>query len=300
MGSFLVVEDSSVTKDVRHDLQARSTVKGALELLKRQMDRNGVLKYELWGAINSKRVSLYDKRRLLDVSSAVFPTKDSYVVDLKTPKLMRLRAIRGQRFNIVIKRQFAFDNRNGTAGMNSGAAESGSRPLPKISFVAKKITSPSKHGGHGIKPEATSAATIKKQKSHKIKLTAGGAAATGSAPAAGTVQPAIPKIKLSTHTSGVPSGAGVTKRKKSGSSGNLPAAVKLNPELLTKSVAVETPVASTGGSSTTGLAVDNPRTGASASTSGTASSTAPNELSSSETNPSQPALPKVKLKLRLN
>lgn len=300
MGSFLVVEDSSVTKDVRHDLQARSTVKGALELLKRQMDRNSVLKYELWGAINSKRVSLYDKRRLLDISSAVFPKKDSYIVDLKTPKLMRLRAIRGQRFNIVIKREFAFNKRNGATNANSGPADGGPRPLPKISFVAKKATSPTKNGGHGVKSEIPSTTTLKKQKSHKIKLPAGVATATGSAAAASAVQPAVPKIKLSTHTSGVASGAGVTKRKKSGSSDSLPAAVKSNPELLTKSVVVETSTISTGGSSTAGLAVDKSRTGDFASTSGAASSTAPNESSSTDTNPSQPALPKVKLKLRLN
>lgn len=299
IGSFLVVEDSSVTKDVRHDLQARSTVKGALELLKRQMDRNAALKRELWSAINSRRISLYEKRRLLDISSAVFAKKDSYIVDLKTPKLMRLRAIRGQRFNIVIKRQFAFSNSNGAVANSGSGVDEVSRPLPKISFVAKKSTSPKKNGGHGAKLETASSIISKKQKSHKIKLTAGSTDSTGSTTGAAIAQPSIHKIKLSTNTTGATSGAGVTKKKKSGSSGSLPAAVKLNPDLLSASVTTDTSVTSFESSVPSSLNAGGFLNTNSTPSSGTVSNAISTDPSSS-TDASQPALPKVKLKLRLN
>lgn len=143
-GSFLVVEeDSTVTKDVRHDLQARATLEGALEMLRKQLDQNITLKRELWNAVMSKRPGLVNKSRLLNMCAAIVLPRDSYIVKLKMPRVIRLTAQRRERFNIVIKRQDALAqlgnlklSGNGAAGTTTG---SNTRATPKISLVAKKM-----------------------------------------------------------------------------------------------------------------------------------------------------------------
>lgn len=152
--SFLVVEDASVERDSRLDLQLRTTVEGALGQLKKQMEKNPSFKREVWAALQSQRLSIADKARLLQICSAISVSKNSYMVTLRTPKLWRLRARRTQRFNIVIKRESPFNQPK-------------SQPVdskPKISLVTKPTAPKIKLSTAGIKKSTTTKSSVATKK----------------------------------------------------------------------------------------------------------------------------------------
>lgn len=182
---FLVVEDSSTTKDTRLDLHQRTTIEGALKMLRKQLDQNQPLKKELWTSLLSKRLGVLCKAELLEICAAVTKQQNSFPVKLKTPRAKRLVAQRGERFNMVIRRQDVLKD--------LGIASSSGGSLPKISLVTKKS------GTNGSSKPSTP----------KIRLSTGGG---GSSSGAGVV-------KTETGTSAGAGAAAAAKHKKSGGGG---------------------------------------------------------------------------------
>lgn len=207
--AFLVVEDSTTSKDTRHDQHLRATLQGATDMLRKQVDQNQTLKRELWSALVSKRLGLMNKSKVLDICGAIVVPRDSYIIRLKTPRMQRLAAQRRDRFNIVIKRQEPLKIQLAAGGPATGVS------TPKISLVTKKLGSTGVKkatpkirlstgaGVNKAQPAAAStptAASAKRKKS-KPKAVAGDVPMQDATPTPAAVTEAAAAVKVVTVVS---------------------------------------------------------------------------------------------------
>ncbi|OBA18220.1 uncharacterized protein OGAPODRAFT_45382, partial [Ogataea polymorpha] len=92
--TLVIVEDSGAGNEMktRRDQLSRLTMKGALEILRRDLSIGTGLRKELWLAIHSCLLSVSAKRNLFDVIEVVFEAIDSFKVTTKLPNERKLVA----------------------------------------------------------------------------------------------------------------------------------------------------------------------------------------------------------------
>ncbi|KAG7894426.1 hypothetical protein KL935_005384 [Ogataea polymorpha] len=92
--TLVIVENSGAGNEMktRRDQLSRLTMKGALEILRRDLSIGTGLRKELWLAIHSCLLSVSAKRNLFDVIEVVFEAIDSFKVTTKLPNERKLVA----------------------------------------------------------------------------------------------------------------------------------------------------------------------------------------------------------------
>ncbi|ODQ63216.1 hypothetical protein NADFUDRAFT_53489 [Nadsonia fulvescens var. elongata DSM 6958] len=107
--SMMIVEEGSSNPiNARRELIARSSISGALKLLKQNLGTDNNIKKEIWDAINSPLHNVLEKRTLLNICSILYDAKDSYMVHLPTPRPKKLAAKHLGNGKLVIKREGRF------------------------------------------------------------------------------------------------------------------------------------------------------------------------------------------------
>ncbi|ODV87591.1 hypothetical protein CANARDRAFT_26971, partial [[Candida] arabinofermentans NRRL YB-2248] len=92
--TMVIVEDDSSSGDMqsRRDQIARSTIKGAIEVLRRDYSIGKGLRRELWDALHSSLLSINTKRNLFDVVHILYEAIDSFEVMTKLPSDKKVTA----------------------------------------------------------------------------------------------------------------------------------------------------------------------------------------------------------------
>ncbi|OWB59302.1 binding protein [[Candida] boidinii] len=87
IGSAIIVEESTSkgSMESRRDRIARSTIKGAIALLRRDYSIGIGLKNELWSALHSCLFSINSRRNFLDITALLYESRDSFIVKLDNP-----------------------------------------------------------------------------------------------------------------------------------------------------------------------------------------------------------------------
>ncbi|GMF44975.1 unnamed protein product [[Candida] boidinii] len=87
IGSAIIVEESASkgSMESRRDRIARSTIKGAIALLRRDYSIGVGLKNELWSALHSCLFSINSRRNFLDITALLYESRDSFIVKLASP-----------------------------------------------------------------------------------------------------------------------------------------------------------------------------------------------------------------------
>ncbi|KAH3671687.1 hypothetical protein OGAPHI_000392 [Ogataea philodendri] len=117
-GGLVIVDENGAGGDMsaRRDQLSRLTMKGALEVLRRDLGIGSGLRKELWEALHSCLLSVSVKRNLFDITEVIFPAIDSYKVTTKLPNERKLVAKitdvsiepQSETFKVVFKRQGRF------------------------------------------------------------------------------------------------------------------------------------------------------------------------------------------------
>jgi transcription initiation factor TFIID subunit 2 len=82
----LVIEQESSTEARQHDLARKQTVIGAQNALRDELFCNQTLKKELWNAITSPTLSLYEMGDLLEICDLLYTPETKLVIALKYPR----------------------------------------------------------------------------------------------------------------------------------------------------------------------------------------------------------------------
>ncbi|OWB66626.1 binding protein [[Candida] boidinii] len=87
IGSAIIVEESASkgSMESRRDRIARSTIKGAIALLRRDYSIGVGLKNELWSALHSCLFSINSRRNFMDITALLYESRDSFIVKLASP-----------------------------------------------------------------------------------------------------------------------------------------------------------------------------------------------------------------------
>ncbi|CAK9440025.1 uncharacterized protein LODBEIA_P41250 [Lodderomyces beijingensis] len=86
--SMVIIEDSSNSgMQQKHDQLARATIKGSIDLIRRDLAQNGALKQTIWELLHSSLLSTYEKRNVFLITAIVFEEVDSLMVKLPIPSL---------------------------------------------------------------------------------------------------------------------------------------------------------------------------------------------------------------------
>ncbi|KAI5968086.1 taf2 [Candida margitis] len=85
----MIIIDEGTNSDMRakHDLHARATLNGAIELLRRDYANIESLKHVFWKFLHSALLSNYVKRNLFLMAEVLYEEKDTLVVKLSVPSL---------------------------------------------------------------------------------------------------------------------------------------------------------------------------------------------------------------------
>lgn len=131
--------DDSANPNSRRQALARSTVNGAMDLLRKQFEKEPHFKREIWSAINDNtRYGILQKRILLDIGEILYPAKDSFIVTLPTPRTKKLVAKNMSQGKVVIKRESRLKSTSSSGLNETSEGANGTLKLPKISLVSKK------------------------------------------------------------------------------------------------------------------------------------------------------------------
>lgn len=107
---FMIIDDGSAMEE-RQMSQMRATVKGARTLVRSQLKSNIALRKGIMRLLASKRVSVLDKRDLLDICNVLDDPKNAFPITLPIPRPLRLVAQRKNNLNIVIKQVNLIEDR---------------------------------------------------------------------------------------------------------------------------------------------------------------------------------------------
>ena len=85
----MIIIDEGTNSDMKakHDLRARATLKGAIELLRRDYSNIECLKHVFWTFLHSSLLSNYVKRNLFLMSEILYEERDTLIVKLPVPSL---------------------------------------------------------------------------------------------------------------------------------------------------------------------------------------------------------------------
>ena len=104
-GSGIVEEDYVHELRERKEQKMRSTVRGLIHLLRRQFKEYVPLKKILWEVLHTSMLTLYQKKRIFDVTRILYCLLDSFDVVLPMPRDKRLVAKDIGDHKVVIKRE---------------------------------------------------------------------------------------------------------------------------------------------------------------------------------------------------
>lgn len=103
--SAIVEEDTNRELKKRQEEKLKTTIRGLMQLLTRQFKSYDPLKTILWGVLRVPGLSLYQKKRLFDLSRILYPLLDSFEVVLPMPRDKKLVASYDENNKVVIKRE---------------------------------------------------------------------------------------------------------------------------------------------------------------------------------------------------
>lgn len=83
--NLIVVEANQSGTNSRRDILARATLKGTIQLLRRDYSIGKGLRYVFWELLHSSLISLYDRRNVFSICQVLYKETDSFVVDLDIP-----------------------------------------------------------------------------------------------------------------------------------------------------------------------------------------------------------------------
>ncbi|VEU23730.1 DEKNAAC105032 [Brettanomyces naardenensis] len=89
IGNTMVIVEENSSSDVmrsRRDEISRKTVRGAIEILRRDYGIGRGLREQLWNAMHSCMLSTAARREILDVSAILYPAINSFVLTVDLPK----------------------------------------------------------------------------------------------------------------------------------------------------------------------------------------------------------------------
>ncbi|KAI5956915.1 taf2 [Candida jiufengensis] len=84
---IIIDEGSNSDMKSKHDTYARATIKGSIDILRRDLYSNESLKNVIWEMIHSSLLGNYVKRNLFLISEIVYQEQDSLIVKLPVPSL---------------------------------------------------------------------------------------------------------------------------------------------------------------------------------------------------------------------
>uniref|UniRef100_A0A060T3I1 Transcription initiation factor TFIID subunit 2 n=1 Tax=Blastobotrys adeninivorans TaxID=409370 RepID=A0A060T3I1_BLAAD len=104
-GAMMVIDGKGNAMAQRQEALARSSVKGAIELIRKEFESENQFKQQLWMAINDRHYGIISKRILLDICQVLYKAADSFIVTLPTPRPKKLVAKHLGQGKMVIKRE---------------------------------------------------------------------------------------------------------------------------------------------------------------------------------------------------
>ncbi|CCG24484.1 Tsm1 transcription initiation factor TFIID subunit [Candida orthopsilosis Co 90-125] len=89
VSTSMIIIDEGANSDMkaRHDLHARATLKGAIDLLRRDYSNIGSLKHVFWTFLHSALLSNFVKRNLFLMAEILYEERDTLIVKLPVPSL---------------------------------------------------------------------------------------------------------------------------------------------------------------------------------------------------------------------
>ncbi|KAK6458112.1 uncharacterized protein RJT20DRAFT_126034 [Scheffersomyces xylosifermentans] len=88
LNTMVIVEDSNNNEmDTKRDVIARETIKGAIDVLRRDYAVGKGLKNILWELIHTSLLSIYEKRTLFSICQVLYKEIDSFIVKLPIPSV---------------------------------------------------------------------------------------------------------------------------------------------------------------------------------------------------------------------
>lgn len=107
---LMVLEDNQAATDsvnARRETIARMTIIGAVDMVRKTVGQYKHLRKELWNAVidQNDKYNIVQKRLLLDVCQVLYPSIDSFIVTLPTPRAKKLIAKHLGQGKVVIKRE---------------------------------------------------------------------------------------------------------------------------------------------------------------------------------------------------
>lgn len=86
-GTNLVVVEGDKSVDTRREQQARASLKGTIQLLRRDFSAGKGLRGVFWELLHSSLISIFDKRNLFCICQVLYKEIDSFIVDLPIPNV---------------------------------------------------------------------------------------------------------------------------------------------------------------------------------------------------------------------
>ena len=105
---IIIEEGNSHAFESRRDAASRTSLKGAIDLLRRQYSEYIPLQREMWNTVRNPLLSIGLKRDLFDMIAVVIPSLDTLAVTLPMPREKRLVAENQGRGVVLFKREGYF------------------------------------------------------------------------------------------------------------------------------------------------------------------------------------------------
>ena len=87
LSRIIIDEGQTSNMKAKHDMIARATIKGSVELIRKEFFHNNSLKTIMWELLHTSLLSAYEKRNVFLICEILFAQRDSLIVKLPIPSL---------------------------------------------------------------------------------------------------------------------------------------------------------------------------------------------------------------------
>ncbi|AMD19538.1 HCL613Wp [Eremothecium sinecaudum] len=133
-GSTILIDDFTGEGNSRREMLLRSNTRGMISLVRSKFENYIPLKKIIWDVLHSPLISVYQRKRLFDLSRVIYRLEDSFRVKLPSPREKILVAKVLGSGKVVIKRESKFKVHLAPKGASANAES----VAPKATAVQRK------------------------------------------------------------------------------------------------------------------------------------------------------------------